>query len=129
MTDDASVLELVRAAWRVRENARILGKTQVGAAVLASDGKMYLGCNVEHKFRSHDVHAEVNALTSMVAAGQSLALAVAIASKRDHFTPCGACMDWIFELGGPSCRVYISNSEDAIAFEHLAAALMPFYPH
>jgi cytidine deaminase len=61
--------ELAQAAWSARENAYVIGPTKVGCAVLATDGRIYSGCNVEHRFRSHDVHAEVNAITNMVAAG------------------------------------------------------------
>ncbi|MEU4757063.1 hypothetical protein AB0G07_07670 [Micromonospora tulbaghiae] len=129
MNGEPSPLELASIAWRARENARVLGKTKVGAAVLADNGIVYAGCNVEHKFRSHDVHAEVNALTSMITNGGTRAVAIAIVSKREHFTPCGSCMDWIFELGGPQCIVYITNSEGLITSEHPASALMPFYPY
>lgn len=129
MTESLSPIDLTTFAWRARENARVIGKTKVGAAVLADNGIVYSGCNVEHKFRSHDVHAEVNALTSMIAGGATLAVAIAVVSTRDHFTPCGACMDWIFELGGPKCKVYIANSEGMITLEHRAETLMPFYPY
>ncbi|MEU4241884.1 hypothetical protein [Actinoplanes sp. NPDC026619] len=125
---DETVQELLRTAWEARANSRVIGKTKVGAAVLVEGGKIFAGCNVEHKFRSHDVHAEVNALTSMIAGGGSQAIAIAVVSTRDHFTPCGACMDWIFELGGPKCRVYVSNREGFVLFDHLAEELMPFYP-
>jgi cytidine deaminase len=129
VTHQVAGLDLAKAAWKVRERARVFGKTQVGAAVLSQGGTIYTGCNVEHRFRSHDVHAEVNALTSMVAGGENVAVAIAIVSLRERFTPCGACMDWIFELGGPECCVYIATSVDAIAFDHSAEELMPFYPY
>ena len=61
--------ELARMAWEIRESAYVIGPTKVGCAVLGVNGKVYSGCNVEHRFRSHDVHAEVNAITSMVAGG------------------------------------------------------------
>src|SRR3712207_8762813 len=60
------------------------GPTRVGAAVLGADGGIYAGCNVEHKFRSHDVHAEVNALTSLVAGGGNSAVAVLVVAERDR---------------------------------------------
>jgi len=66
---------------------------------------VHVGCNVEHRYRSHDVHAEVNALTSMVATSGSRAVAVLIAAERDRFTPCRSCLDWIFELGEHACLV------------------------
>ena len=41
----------------------------------------------------------------MVAAGDGHAVTVFIAAERERFTPCGACLDWIFELGGAECVV------------------------
>jgi cytidine deaminase len=100
----------------------------VGAAVLSDDGSMFVGCNVEHRFRSHDVHAEVNALTTMAAHGEHRALAVLVVAERDRFTPCGGCLDWIFELGGPDCVVGFQRSPQAPVSALRADALMPHYP-
>lgn len=120
--------ELTAAAWDVRSNARILGSTAVGAAVLGADGTIYIGCNVEHRFRSHDVHAEVNAIGTMVAAGETRLLAVLVAAERERFTPCGACLDWIFEFGGAECAVAVQNSREGTTEALTAADLMPHYP-
>jgi cytidine deaminase len=119
---------LAAAAWDARSNARIFGNTQVGAGVLSAEGGIFKGCNVEHRFRSHDVHAEVNALVSMVAAGHMRAVAVVIASERENFTPCGACMDWIFELGGADCIIAVQGSEGGRLDHYRADELMPYYP-
>ncbi len=54
--------------WNLRENARILGKTKAGAVVLSKD-KIFGRCNIEHKFRSHDIHAEISAITTMISSG------------------------------------------------------------
>ena len=120
--------DLGPAAWQARANARVHGPTRVGAAVLSSDGQIFSGCNVEHQFRSHDVHAEVNALSSMVAAGSQGAVALLIAAERERFTPCGSCVDWIFELGGKDCLVGFQASEGGEVSMHLAHELMPYYP-
>lgn len=121
--------ELSKAAWAARENARVLGSTKVGAAVLAASGAVYGGCNVEHQFRSHDVHAEVNALSSMVSAGDGPAVAVVVVSNRNRFTPCGACLDWIFELGGPETLVAYEAQPGGEAKTYRASDLMPYYPN
>jgi cytidine deaminase len=115
-------------AWAVRDHSRLIGKTAVGCAVLDSDGSIFGGCNVEHKFRSHDIHAEINALSSLVAAGGDRAVAVFIAARRDHFTPCGACLDWIFELSDGECFVFVQRDPDTEPIRYLARDLMPFYP-
>jgi len=107
----------------------VFGPTRVGCAALASSGSISSGCNVEHRFRSHDVHAEVNAISSMVAGGERKLVAILIAAERERFTPCGACMDWIFQFGGPTCRVGYQRERGGPVTVHLAGELMPYYPH
>jgi cytidine deaminase len=119
---------LAKAAWEVRRNAHLYGTTAVGAAVLTSSGLVFMGCNVEHQFRSHDVHAEVNAITTMVAHGEKKLRAVMIAAERDQFTPCGACMDWIFQFGSESCEVGWQKREGGHIEVLTAGELMPHYP-
>jgi cytidine deaminase len=72
MIEQRELQDLASLAWDGRRNARILGSTAVGAAVLGASGGRWLGCNVEHKFRSHDIHAEVNAVGNMIVAGEEL---------------------------------------------------------
>src|SRR4051794_19531422 len=93
---------MAQLAWTVRENAHLLagGKTKVGCVVLSSDGRLFQGVNIQHQFRSHDIHAEVAAIASMVSAGAKKAVAMVIVAERELFTPCGACLDWIMEFGG-----------------------------
>jgi cytidine deaminase len=121
--------ELAKRAWAVREHAHVHGKTRVGAAVISAQGNVFVGCNVEHMFRSHDVHAEVNALTAMAAAGDGPAVAIVIAAERERFTPCGGCLDWIFELGGPSTLVAFQGIPGDRLKALRADELMPHFPH
>lgn len=119
---------LSEAAWSVRSNARLHGPTPVGCSVLSDDGQIFVGCNIEHHFRSHDIHAEVNAISSLVAAGGRRLRAILIAAERDRFTPCGSCLDWIFELGGEDCLVVSEQLPGKPAQSYLARDLMPYYP-
>lgn len=123
-----SLEELFEVAWAVREHAHILGETKVGSAVLSQEGTIHVGCNVEHPFRSHDMHAEVNAIGSMVAGGGSRAVAIVIVAERERFTPCGACMDWIMLFGGPTCTVAFQGGRGGKHQAYTASELMPFYP-
>lgn len=120
--------QLARRAWEVRSNARILGRTAVGCVVLGASGKLYAGCNIEHQFRSHDIHAETNAISTMISSGERRAVVVMVAAERERFTPCGACMDWIFEFGGPDCEVAWQPNPDGRIVIMTAHELMPFYP-
>ena len=121
--------EMLLEAWKVRERAIIFGKTKVGCAVVDEDGNVHVGCNVEHRFRSHDVHAEVNAITTMVSSGGNRVLAIAIVADRERFTPCGACMDWIMQFGGGDCVVAFQNKTSGDVLQYRATELMPYYPH
>ena len=125
--DDSTWKKLSVSAWKYRENARILGKTMVGAAVI-SKGNMFGGCNIEHKFRSHDIHAEISAISSMISSGFKQLDAIIIVSERDKFTPCGGCLDWIFEFGGPKCLVGYQTKKDGKITIFSADKLMPHYP-
>jgi cytidine deaminase len=120
--------ELAAAAWAAREHAHLVGATRVGAAVLDDAGRIHPGCNVEHRFRSHDIHAEVNAIASMVTSGGHRLRAILVAADREFFTPCGSCLDWIFELGGPDCVVGVQRSPSGRVRTWKASELMPHYP-
>lgn len=125
---ESQLAALTEAAWKVREHAHILGKTKVGAAAMSADGGIFVGCNVEHRFRSHDVHAEVNAIGTMVAAGHTELAVIIVAAERERFTPCGSCMDWIYQFGGPACLVGFQPSRNAEVVTFRADELMPYYP-
>ena len=117
---------VIDAAWRARENAHLVppGKTKVGCAVRA-DGYVFSGCNVQTPWRA-DVHAEVVALTAMVAAGVSDPDVVVITAERDFFTPCGACRDLIVQLA-PNASVVAAN-RSGVVWEGVAADLLPDHP-
>ncbi len=122
-----TLAQLASQAWGHRKHARILGKTKVGAAVL-SKGEVFGGCNIEHKFRSHDIHAEISAISAMVSSGNKKLDAIIIVSERTKFTPCGGCLDWIFEFGGPTCLVGYQTKKNGKITIFKAKELMPHYP-
>lgn len=116
-------------AWEARNNASILGNTKVGAALLTKNGNVFYGCNVEQTFRNHDVHAEVNAITNMITYGEKQFVAILIVAERERFTPCGSCLDWIFQFGGADAIVAFQPSPNSrIELKYRAIELMPHYP-
>jgi cytidine deaminase len=125
---EADWMRLADAAWKAREHAHLVGTTRVGSAVTDEEGRIHVGCNVEHRFRSHDIHAEVNAIGSMVTNGGHRLLAILVVAERNSFTPCGSCMDWIMEFGGPDCAVGFQGSLGGRLATWKASELMPFYP-
>lgn len=119
---------LVAAARAARERAYApYSHFLVGAAVQARDGRVFGGCNVENAAYGLCNCAERTALFAAVAAGvrpgQFTALAVT-GDTAGPISPCGACRQVIFELGGPGLRVLLSNLGEARR-ETTAAALLP----
>lgn len=120
--------DAARVAWSCRNNAHVVGETSVGAAAISIEGEVFAGCNVEHRYRCHDVHAEVNAITTMVATGRTRLVGIVVVAERKRFTPCGGCLDWIFQFGGPECQVAYQNAPAGELVIHTARDLMPHYP-
>ncbi|SCJ67945.1 Cytidine deaminase [uncultured Clostridium sp.] len=72
---------------------------RVGAAVLAVDGAIYTGCNIENSAYSATCCAERVAVFSAVAAGARKIAAVAIVSDSQGATyPCGVCRQVLSEF-------------------------------
>jgi cytidine deaminase len=71
----------------------------VGAAVLAADGSIHTGCNVENASYGLTICAERVAATAAVSSGHRQIVAVAVsAPKVARTTPCGACRQFLNEF-------------------------------
>lgn len=127
-TDNINWEKLSINAWKVRESAYIFGDTKVGAALLDENNRIITGCNIEHKYRSHDIHAEVNAISQMVSTGATKIIAILIVADRKFFTPCGSCMDWIIQFGGKDVIVGFQSKPNSDITKFTANQLMPYYP-
>jgi cytidine deaminase len=71
----------------------------VGAALVATNGDIFTGCNVESSSFGLTVCAERNAIACALAAGAKQFKALAIYS-RNGATPCGACRQVIWDICG-----------------------------
>ncbi len=105
-------IDLVMSAKKAAENAIVpFSGFPVGAALLSSDGKLFLGCNIENHSLSMSVCAEqvafANALSSGVREFQKIAV---WADCETHVTPCGKCRQLIFEFA-PYVEVIMANRE------------------
>src|SRR5262249_2482135 len=78
----------------------------VGAAILADDGDIIAGCNVENPSYGLTICAERNATFAAVAKGKQVIVAVAIYTPTPTPTaPCGACRQVLNEFG-PESEVF-----------------------
>lgn len=90
--------ELIRAATEATEFAYVpYSHYPVGSALLAADGTIYTGCNVENAAYPASICAERVALVKAVSAGQRDFKTVIVAT-RDGGSPCGICRQMLFEF-------------------------------
>jgi cytidine deaminase len=82
---------------------------KVGAALLAKDGRVYSGCNVENASYGLSVCAERTAVFKAVSDGVRSFKAVAVTSSLAGVAnPCGACRQVLMEFG-PAMEVVLFN--------------------
>ena len=122
---------LLAAARAASERAYApYSRFHVGAAVLADDGRVFSGANVENASYGLTSCAERNAIFAAVFAGARTIVAVAIHPPTEAPTaPCGGCRQVIHEFG-PAARVVSCCAGDAVHATSIAA-LLPgaFGPH
>lgn len=96
MTWDANTL--VQHAIRASERAYApYSHYHVGAALLATDGVIYTGCNVENASYPAGICGERTALVKAVSEGARTFTAIAVATANGG-SPCGICRQMLFEF-------------------------------
>ena len=93
---------LIAAAKQARENAHApYSNFRVGAALRATSGVVYTGCNVENSTYGLTVCAERVAIFKAISEGERGFDAIAVVTDTDALTPpCGACRQIILEFCG-----------------------------
>ena len=82
---------------------------QVGAALLAADGSIYTGCNIENASYGATNCAERTAIFKAVSEGKRAFTAIAIAAKNGSTAyPCGICLQVMNEFM-PEGKVFLEE--------------------
>lgn len=94
--------ELAKAARGAMKHAHAPhSHFRVGAALLAKNGRVFTGCNIENSSYSLTICAERTAIFKAYSEGVHEFKAIAIASDDPGFTPpCGACRQVLMDLAG-----------------------------
>lgn len=110
--------ELIRRALEARKNAYTpYSKYKVGAALLAKNGQVYQGCNIENAAYTPTNCAERTAFFKAISEGVRDFEAIAIAggyegAPVEYAYPCGVCRQVMMEFCDPkSFRVITAVSE------------------
>ena len=123
--------ELIRYAIEARKQAYTpYSHFQVGAALLAADGTVYGGCNVENAAYTPTNCAERTAFFKAVSEGKRKFTAIAIvAAPEDQplrkTAPCGVCRQVMMEFCDPETFRIISAVSEEEYEVYTLAQLMP----
>ena len=118
---------LFAAAEAVRAKAYApYSKFQVGAAILADDGKIYAGCNVENAAYPVGNCAEPSAIAAMLAGGGKRIRRVYVTGPGTApVTPCGGCRQRIREFADPDVEIISHGIEG----EQVVQTIEQLLPH
>ena len=130
MTDNAKK-ELMRKACEARKMAYApYSRYMVGAALLAADGRIFTGCNVENAAYGPCNCAERTAFFKAVSEGVREFTAIAVtggmegAKELDDCTPCGVCRQVMAEFCSPETfAIIMGKSEDGLRTRTLGELL------
>jgi cytidine deaminase len=106
-------MSLLEAATEVRLNAWApYSRFKVGAALRATSGKVYTGCNVENVAYPEGTCAEAGAIAAMVAGGDTrIAEIWVIADSPEPVPCCGGCRQKIAEFADADVKVTLCTTD------------------
>ena len=118
---------LFEAAEAIRAKAYApYSRFSVGAAILAEDGKIDSGCNIENAAYPQGNCAEASAIAAMIAGGARRITRIYVTGPGTApVTPCGGCRQRIREFASLDVTV-ISHGVDG---EPLVQTLEQLLPH
>ncbi len=117
--DESKAMELVSTAKKARDNAYTpYSHYRVGAALLAKDGRIYTGCNIENAAFGPTICAERTAIFKAVSEGLRDFEAIAVAGGPEGELsddiepayPCGVCRQVMMEFMDPETFTVITAS-------------------
>lgn len=101
---------------------------RVGAVVVADDGRVFTGANIENASYPASSCAEATAINTAAAAGvrkiDTVAVACIDASDVDGAYPCGRCRQIMSEFDVDN--VYVTAGEGSEIREHTLDELLPY---
>ena len=117
--------DLIEEAVKARGNAYApYSNFQGGAALLAADGRIFTGCNVENASYGLTICAERVALFKAVSEGAREFKAIAIACGAGPCAPCGACRQVLSEFA-PDLLVIMTDAQGKEPRREKLSTLLP----
>lgn len=125
MINDEMKQELGRLAAEMRSRSYIpYSHYAVGAALLAKDGRIFTGCNIENAAYPVTICAERTAIFKAVSEGVRDFEAIAIATEDGQGYPCGSCRQVMAEFA-LDMDVMLADAAGNITVETSVSDLLP----
>jgi cytidine deaminase len=104
---------LFAAAKAAQQKAYVpYSRFKVGSAILADDGQIYAGCNVENAAYPSGTCAEAGSVAAMVLGGGLAIREMLVIGDGPHLcTPCGNCRQRIREFANADTPVHVAGPE------------------
>jgi len=121
---------LAQQAMSVRENAYApYSNYLVGAALLAADGTVFTGCNIENAAYSPTLCGERSAFAAAVSGGYTRFSAIAVAgwargASEGSATPCGVCRQFMKEFFADNVPILVVRPDGSFD-EYTMGELLP----
>lgn len=103
--------DLIEDAKKIRSQAYVpYSKFPVGAALLATSGKVYTGCNIENAAYPVSCCAERIAIFKAITDGETAFSEMAVvADTKRPVPPCGSCRQVMSEFFKGSMHIHLTN--------------------
>ena len=122
---------LVKAAIDATKYAYVpYSNFKVGAAILAENGKIYTGCNIENASYSPTNCAERTAIFKAVSEGVTKFKKIAVVggpngNLENYCPPCGVCRQVISEFADENFELILGTSENTYAVYNFFEEVLP----
>ena len=122
---------LVKAAIDATKYAYVpYSNFKVGAAILAENGKIYTGCNIENASYSPTNCAERTAIFKAVSEGVTKFKKIAVVggpngNLENYCPPCGVCRQVISEFADEDFKLILGTSENTYAVYNFFEEVLP----
>ena len=122
---------LVKAAIEATKYAYVpYSNFKVGAAILAENGKVYTGCNIENASYSPTNCAERTAIFKAVSEGVTKFKKIAVVggpngNLENYCPPCGVCRQVISEFAAEDFELILGTSENTYAVYNFFEEVLP----
>jgi len=121
----AKIERLVALARTARKRAYVpYSRYAVGAAVLASSGKLYAGCNIENAAYPSGLCAERVAIFKAISEGEREIVALAVVTVNAA-AMCGACRQVLSEFAADDALIVLAPARGKRRLIYRMAEILP----